>query len=401
MNHKRRFNDGILNSLTYMSSIITVSILFVVFGFIVSRGVSTLSVDMLRNDYWSQNILVDVNAGCGEFVEPESYSGYFSSCYGIALDDDLSSARTSLVVLSYIDPESPFAFSTFKTAGHDFGKVVGINLGDQIERIETTKASLGMIMNQDSKEVIDNLNDPSLTVLSLYYKTPGGGIWGSLISTLMLILFTLMIALPIGIGAAVYIEEIAKNNRFNKMLAGGIEMLAGIPSIIFGLMGIVVLFPITAFFGVSGLSIILGALTLSIMLFPIIIRSVQEALINVPHSYRMASLSLGANQTQTIFKVILPSALPGIIASVLLSMSRIIGESAALIYTMGTFINDSPKLSQGATTLAVHIWSIMGSEQPNFELAAAISIIILLMVLFLNISLKLLTHMYQKKLKGF
>ena len=398
MNKKRRFNDGVLNSLTYISSIITVSILFVVFGFIVSKGASTLSIDMLRNDYWSQNILVDVNAGCGEFVEPDSYSGYFSSCYGIALDDKLSNAKTPLVVLSYIDVESPFALGTLKTAGIDFGKVVGINLGDQIERIETTEESLGMIMNQDSKTVISKLEESSLSILSLYYKTPGGGIWGSLISTLLLIIFTLVLALPIGIGAAVYIEEIAKKNRFNKILALGIEMLAGIPSIVFGLMGVVVLFPITAFFGVSGLSILLGSLTLSIMLFPIIIRSVQEALINVPNDYRMASLSLGANQTQTIFKVVLPSAIPGIIASVLLSISRIIGESAALIYTMGTFINDSPKLTQGATTLAVHIWSIMGSEQPNFELAAGISLIILLVVLFLNVSLKLMTHVYRKRL---
>ena len=175
-------------------------------------------------------------------------------------------------------------------------------------------------------------------------------------------------------------------------------MLAGIASFIFGLMGVVILFPITALFKIDGLSILLGALTMAVLLFPVIIRSVQEALINVPQALRLSSLSLGADETQTIFKVVLPSALPGIMTSVLLSISRIIGESAALIYTMGTFINDSPQVGKGATTLAVQIWTIMGSEQPNFELAAAISIIILVLVLILNIGLKFASKAYSRKL---
>ncbi|WZU03010.1 ABC transporter permease subunit [Erysipelothrix sp. D19-032] len=173
---------------------------------------------------------------------------------------------------------------------------------------------------------------------------------------------------------------------------------AGVPSIIFGLMGIVVLYPITAFFNISGLSILLGGMTMSVMLLPVIIRSVQESLIVVPRDYRSASLSLGASQTQTIFRVILPSALPGILSAILLAVSRIIGESAALIYTMGTFINDAPRVGEGATTLAVHIWSVMSHEQPNFELASAISIIILALVLVLNLSVKLMSRRLNKKL---
>ena len=124
----------------------------------------------------------------------------------------------------------------------------------------------------------------------------------------------------------------------------------------------------------------------------------QESLITVPDGLRSASLSLGATQTQTIFKVLLPTALPGLLSALILSISRIIGESAALIFTMGTFVNDSPQLKESASTLSVHIWSLMSHEQPNFELAAAIAIIILVMVLILNLSIRIIGNRYRKKL---
>jgi len=130
---------------------------------------------------------------------------------------------------------------------------------------------------------------------------------------------------------------------------------------------------------------------------PVIIRQTEEALIVVPMGVRSASLSLGATETQTIFKVILPSALPGILSATLLSVSRIIGESAALIYTMGTFVNDNPRLKEGATSLAVQIWSVMSGEQPNFELASAISIIVLGIVLVMNISVKVVSSRLNRK----
>ena len=175
-----------------------------------------------------------------------------------------------------------------------------------------------------------------------------------------------------------------------------IETLTGVPSIVYGLMGVSVLFPITRAFGATTTNILLGSLTMAIILLPTIIRSTEEALLVVPNSLRDASLSLGANQSQTIFKVVLPCAVPGILTGVLLSIGRVIGESAALIYTMGTFINDSPTLLSQGTSLAVHIWSVMSGEQPNFELASAISIIILIFVLCLNIIVKLLSKRLNK-----
>lgn len=190
-------------------------------------------------------------------------------------------------------------------------------------------------------------------------------------STAYLILVSLLIALPIGIASAVYLSEMAKKNKVNAAIRTGIETLTGVPSIVYGLMGVSVLFPITAAMGAKTTNILLGALTMAIILLPTIIRSTEEALRVVPQGLRDASLSLGASQTQTIFKITLPCAMPGILSGILLSIGRVVGESAALIYTMGTFINDQPGLLKQGTSLAVHIWSVMSGEQPNFELACA------------------------------
>ena len=393
---RKNMKDQFLKAITYFSSGTAVVLLILIFGFIFSNGFKTLSFSMLSNDYWSNNYLVSLESGCQTYDRPSKINGVFSECYGIAFEDKLSHEKTKMVVVSYIDSKSPFALASDLSAGPDQGKIIGINLGDQIERISTDEGSIGMIKRHDAQTLVELIETRSIE--SLYYKTAGGGIWGSLKATFILILLTLLFALPLGIGAAVYLEELAKDNWLTRLIVSSIEMLAGIPSIIFGLMGLVVLFPITSLFGIDSTSILLGALTMSIMLLPIIIRSVQEALLVVPKAYRLSSLSLGANETQTIFKVVLPSALPGIILSILLSVSRIIGESAALIYTMGTFINDSPRINQGATTLAVHIWSIMASEQPNFELASAIAIVILAVTLILNLSLKFISNRVQRKL---
>lgn len=138
-------------------------------------------------------------------------------------------------------------------------------------------------------------------------------------------------------------------------------------------------------------------MTLSVILLTLMIRQTEEAFLVMPMGMRCASLSLGATETWPILRLILPSGLQGILYATLLSVSRIIGESAALIFTTGTFVNDNPKLRKGATSLVVHIWSVMSGEQPNFELASAISIVILLIVLVLNIGVKLVTYRCNRK----
>ena len=177
-----------------------------------------------------------------------------------------------------------------------------------------------------------------------------------------------------------------------------IDMISGIPSIIFGFCGAVIFIPFVSLFGASGYSILAGAFTMAIVLLPTIIKTTQEALLVVPKHYMMGSLSLGASKTQTVFKVILPNALPGILTAILLSVGRIIGESAALIFVMGTAIKDNISLLDGATTLSVHIWSITRGEAPNYDTACAISIIILIVVFLISTAVKVISSRLKKKM---
>lgn len=406
MNKGRQRSDLIKNILTYAASSVSLIILVLIFSFIFIKGKDTLSVDMIKNNYWSKNYLVTFvdNKDDNIFILSDDLKSNqaFSSKYGVVIQDTVSHEGEKQLTIVDIDKDSPFNKSVNMTAGPTQNELLTVSRNDNIEKMvlinnDGSKNNIGMIYQTSAKDAAIAL-DNSEKIESLFYKTPGGGIWGSLLATLQLIGISLLIALPLGVFTAIYLIEIAKKGRIASLVEYSIELLAGVPSIIFGLMGVIVLYPITSFFNIDGLSILLGGLTMSVVLLPIVIRSVQEALKTVPNGLRMASLSLGASKTQTIFKIILPSAIPGILSALLLAISRIIGESAALIYTMGTFINDSPKISQGATTLAVHIWSIMSQEQPNFELASAISIIILLMVLILNVSVKLISKRFTRKL---
>lgn len=397
--------DRILQGFTYSAALVSLIVLVMIFGYIIAQGRNTLSIDMLRNDYWSQNYLVTLPKNeVIQFNRPDNLADdvAYSEVYGIGFVDVVNHEKQKLIEVVTIDSNSPFTQALNATQGEGYGTVLGLSEGDDIKKIDALDQEgnpiiMGSLFGDTAESLVEKM-DSSGSITSVYYQTPGGGIWGSLIATLMLIGLSLVIALPLGIFAAIYLTEIARPSLITTFIERCIEMLAGVPSIVFGLMGIVVLYPVAAFFKVNGLSVLLGAMTMAVVLLPVIIRSVQESLMVVPQDYRLSSLSLGASQTQTIFKVILPSALPGILSAILLAVGRIIGESAALIYTMGTFINDAPAMNKGATTLAVHIWAVMSQEQPNFQLASAISIVILALVLLLNIVVKLLTKRLNRKL---
>lgn len=404
MTKSRKIKDSIIQGFTYLASSITLIILVSIFAFIFITGKNTLSFDMIKNNYWSENYLVSVPEPKASFsLEKELKSTEaFSESYGVVFKDYINFEGEKQLIVSNLSKDSLFLKSKDLSVGDNTNEILKIEVNSQIEKMEVISrdgsiTKLGMIYNTSASDLAKSL-DAAASIKSVYFITQGGGIWGSLIATLKLIGISLLIALPLGIFTAIYLNEIAKKNKITRAMEASIELLAGVPSIIFGLMGVIVLYPITTLFNISGLSIFLGGLTMSVVLLPVIIRSVSESLKTVPNGLRMASLSLGASKSQTIFKIILPSAITGILSAVLLAISRIIGESAALIYTMGTFINDSPKLSEGATSLAVHIWSLMSQEQPNFELASAISIIILAMVLVLNISVKLISKRLDRKL---
>lgn len=395
---RRKLNEYILNGITYLFSSISILLLATLFIFILQKGFQSINLDLFTTPYWSENYYASIPISETVYPLTKTLDSdiYYSEKYGIAFKDDLNPRNESIVVIAYIHPDSPFNELINETSGPNFGEIVIAKEGMMINKISYLNQngvlrSAGPVVKQDAKQTIETINS-SNQLDSTFLQTQGGGIMGSLIATLLLILISLLISLPIGIMTAIYLNEYAKFNRFTPWIRASIELLTGVPSIIFGLMGVLVLFPITAVFGATGTSILLGGLTLSIILLPIIIRTTEESLKVVPNGLREASQSLGANQSQTIFKIVLPSALPGILTATILSIGRIIGESAALIYTMGTFISDKPEILKGATSLAVQIWSIMNGDQPNFGLASAISIIILVMVLIMNISVKLLTR---------
>lgn len=400
--NKRRFYDGILQALTYLSSGISVLVLVALFVFIFSRGWSSINMDLLTNNYWSENYNVEPVSEVADttFERPADLSeeAYFSEKWGVAFVDHVNAHKEEMILVEYIDENSPlYAMSdvSIRSNPQDFTMQVGMQvsrLSYTNEQGDTQLAGIGGETAQDVAQALDQ----ATSVNSMFIQTTGGGIRGSIISTFYLLLVSLVIAIPVGVASAIYLNEYARKSKFNMMLRSGIETLTGVPSIVFGLMGVTVLFPVTQLFGATTTSILLGGLTMSIILLPTIIRSTEEALLVVPQHLRDASLSVGANQSQTIFKIVLPCAVPGILTGVLLGIGRVIGESAALIYTMGTFINDSPTLLSQGTSLAVQIWSIMSGEQPNYELACAISIIILFFVLILNFAVKIISKRFSK-----
>ena len=224
-----------------------------------------------------------------------------------------------------------------------------------------------------------------------YSPTGGGGIWPMIVTTVYSILISLAIATPIGILAAVYLHEYAKQGKLVKVIRYATESLTGIPSIIYGLFGAV-------FFVATlklGMSIIAASLTLTIIVLPVIIRTTEEALKTVPNTYREGSLALGTTKLQTLYKIIVPSAMPGILTGIILSIGRIVGESAAIFLTAGTVAAMPNSIFSSARTLTVHSF-LVTQETGNIELAAAIGIVLIVIILVLNLSATYISKKFNK-----
>ena len=216
-------------------------------------------------------------------------------------------------------------------------------------------------------------------LFALEYNSENASLMPALINTLIITLLSLLIAVPFGIFAAIYLVEYAKKgSRLVNVIRITAETLSGIPSIVFGLFGM--LFFVTALHW--GMSLLAGACTLVIMVLPLIMRTSEEALKAVPDSYREASFGLGAGKLRTIFTIVLPSAVPGILAGIILAIGRIIGETAALLYTSGT-VAQVPNLMGSGRTLALHMY-VLSSEGLHMNQASATAVVILLFVLLIN-----------------
>ena len=222
------------------------------------------------------------------------------------------------------------------------------------------------------------------------------GIWPMLLTTVYVVLVSLITALPIGITTAVYLNEYAKSPGVIRVLRLAIETLAGIPSIIYGLFGLLVF---CRFFG-FGQSILAGALTLSIMILPVVITSTEEALKTVPLSFREGSLALGTTKIQTIFRVVLPSALPGIVTAVILAVGRVVGESAPVLLTVGIAKNVPHSVMDSGRTLTIHLYYLTKEavEENAFEQAFATAAVLVVFVIIINTITRALTRRYEKKM---
>ena len=227
------------------------------------------------------------------------------------------------------------------------------------------------------------------------------GVAGNILNTVYIVVITLLIATPIGIGSAIYLNEYAKPGKLVRGIEFATETLAGIPSIIYGMFG-------AMFFGATmkfGYSILTGSLTLMLMVLPLITRNTQEALKTVPMGYRLGAIGMGAQKWYMIRTILLPSAMPGIVTGVILSVGRIVGESAALLFTAGsgyylpqTVGQLGSKIMESGGTLTIQMYLSM--QKGKYDIAFGIALVLLLIVLFINIGTKRIAKRLDVSRKG-
>lgn len=220
----------------------------------------------------------------------------------------------------------------------------------------------------------------SLDLFSLKYSSSNQSMLPSIINTVYLTALTLLLSVPIGIFSAIYLAEYSrKNSFFVKIINIANETLSGIPSIVYGLFGFLA-FVISKKWGYSLLA---GVITLAIMVLPLIIRTSQEAMLGVDDTFREASYGLGAGKLRTVFKIVLPSAMPGILSGIILAIGRIVGETAALIYTAGTVPEAATKLTSSSRTISVHLYCLL-NEGLYTKQAYATAVVLIVFVVIIN-----------------
>lgn len=229
-------------------------------------------------------------------------------------------------------------------------------------------------------------------LFALKYTSKNQSMLPSIINTVYITFLTLLISVPVGVFSAIYLAEYAnKKSKLVRLINIANETLAGIPSIVYGLFGFLA-FVISQKWGYS---LIAGVITLAIMVLPVIIRTSQEALLGVDMSFREASYGLGAGKLRTVFKIVLPSATPGILSGIILAIGRIVGETAALIYTAGTVPDAAASLTSSARTVSVHLYCLL-NEGLFTEQAYATAVVLIVFVVIINTLSNLLAKKIMK-----
>ena len=252
--------------------------------------------------------------------------------------------------------------------------------------------TIGILLFLIGYILLNGVKNLSLDLFAWEYTTENVSMLPAVINTLYMTGLTLLMAVPVGVFSAIYLVEYAKRgNKIVNIVRLTTETLQGIPSIVYGLFGYL-MFCI----GLNwGYTLLAGAITLAIMVLPIIMRTTEEALLAVPDSYREGSFGLGAGKLRTVFKIVLPSAMPGIIAGVILAIGRIVGETAALIFTAGTVATVANGLFDSTRTLAVHMYCLL-NEGLYMDQAYATAVVLLAMVLGINALSGYVTKKFSK-----
>jgi phosphate transport system permease protein len=212
------------------------------------------------------------------------------------------------------------------------------------------------------------------------YNSDNVSLMPALVNTIVMTLLSLALAVPLGLFTAIYLVEYSRNSgRVISLIRISVQTLSGIPSIVYGLFGLIFFVTLMGW----GYSIVAGAFTISIMILPLIIRTGEEALLSVPIAFREGSFALGAGKLRTIFRIVLPAAVPGIMAGVILAIGRIVGETAALIYTSGTVSQVVDGITASGRTLSVHMY-VISSEGFHVDQAYATAVVLLLLVIGIN-----------------
>lgn len=376
--NRRKSYDAILKSLIYLCTGLTLFVLVVIIGFVLYKGLPGINLNFLTRQWDDKTTFVNVIPSQEDINTDKKENNYISTL-GIYIEQDGED-----FVITKIDSTSPvLEAKNLKNVNYELMKL------DEITKVDSTNLS-GLTL----EEVVSMLNQLNGEV-RLKVTRPGGGIIPMLVSTIYIILLSLLIAAPIGICSAIYLNEYAKSGKILRLIRFAIQNLAGIPSIIYGLFGMLVFVRLLK----MEYSILAGSLTLSILLLPTIISTTEEALKEIPKAYRESSYGLGATKIQTISRVILPGALPGILVAVILSIGRIVGESAALIWTAGTVAQIPETLTgskaSSATLTTKMYWLI--KETADLEAASSIAVVLLVLIILLNMISKLITRRFLKK----
>lgn len=399
----QKTKDTIVKGIVYLATGITICVLLSIIGFIFVKGIGLINWNFISRNYNDTTFYafvqennnptaIDTNTLENESDYDKKYetpleAPVYVESIGAEITKVLYKNYTTekeQFIISYISKGSPLL-----SAVDSNGTSIDVSTDFVLESVNGTD-----LVNLTTEEVKTLINDQS-GELKIKMIEPGGGIRSNIITTLYMILLSLVVALPIGIFGAIYLTEYAKPGKVVNAIRFAAECLAGIPSIIFGLFGM-------AFFVVAlnfQISLLSGSLTVAIILLPVIIRSTEEALKTVPIAFREGSLALGATKLQTIFKIILPCAVPGIATAVLLSIGRVIGESAALLLTAGTVAQIPGTLFSPGSTLTVQAYYVT-KEEGNIEMACAIGIVIIVIVIILNILSRILSdklNVFNKK----